>query len=47
MAFIQLMKELPELAKRSAEDSLKTRVSPGGYANLLLDELQSGLDSIG
>ena len=42
-AYRQVMNEMPELAKRSAADSLEARVSPGGCANLMLDQLSARL----
>ena len=42
-AYRQVMNELPEFASRSAAESLEARVSPGGCANLMLDELEDRL----
>jgi argininosuccinate lyase len=46
-AYRQAAAELDQLANRCPEDSLKTRVSPGGCANLLLDRLEERLAALG
>ena len=44
-AYRQVGAELDRLDHRSPEDSLASRTSPGGAANLLLDRLQTRLDA--
>jgi argininosuccinate lyase len=45
-AYVQAAKEIPQLASRSPEQSLKARVSLGGAANLGLDRLEERLKSL-
>jgi argininosuccinate lyase len=45
-AYRMVMQEMPELAGRTATQSLQARVSPGACANLMLDELGQRLDQL-
>ena len=46
-AYRTVMSEMPELATRNALQSVHARVSPGGCANLMLEELSQRLEQIG
>jgi argininosuccinate lyase len=45
-AYRTVMTEMPELATRDALQSVRARVSPGGCANLMLEELGQRLEQL-